>query len=224
MKNILLLAASALLATGCATAPVKSVDSARAAALRDQSFGFTERPRHDFLHITLGKALGGALGGIIGAVVAEAADSRTGGPWRNVADPGLDVTKTLSAALVADNGLKPAAGKLTLQNGDKVADIVAASRGRVKYMLDVETTRFGTSYFPSDWTHYQVHYQANARLIDVDAGVVIASATCKDVEDDKASAPDYATLMASNAALLKEKLAGAARDCALTLKQAMLKI
>jgi len=35
MKNILLLAATALLATGCATAPVKSVDSARAAALRD---------------------------------------------------------------------------------------------------------------------------------------------------------------------------------------------
>jgi len=224
MKNILLLAVMALLATGCATAPVKSVDSARAAALRDQSFGYTVRPRPDFHHLTLGKALGGALGGLIGAVVAEAADARSGGPWRYVADPALDVTKTLSAALIADNGLQPVAGKLTLSSGDTVADIVAASRGRVKYMLDVETTRFGTSYFPTDWTHYEVHYQANARLIDVDAGVVIASATCKDVADDKASAPDYATLMASNAALLREKLTGEARGCAATLKQAMVKL
>ncbi|UUZ53425.1 hypothetical protein LP419_32130 [Massilia sp. H-1] len=90
-------------------------------------------------------------------------------------------------------------------------------------MLDVETSKWGLSTFATDWFHYELHYQANARLIDTESGAVVATGVCKDAPDDKAKAPNFDQLMIDNAALLKQKLASAASECAAALRAKMLR-
>jgi hypothetical protein len=51
----------------------------------------------------------------------------------------------------------------------------------------------------------------------------LASGVCKDVPDDKENAPNFDQLMINNAALLKEKLTQATRECVDTLKAGMLR-
>lgn len=237
MKNLVLPIATAVLASGCGSSPSHHFERTGASALRNQPVGYTVHaaPRFNSLSTaqsftkSVKEAAGSAMaatGLIRNTAPAPASEGDAGddaAKLGHIVDPAIAITQELLATLEIRNGIKPVPGGLLVADGVKPADIAYASRGRARFMLDVETVEWGLSTFSIDWFHYQLHYEAKARLIDVASGAVVATGVCKDVPDDKDSAPNFDQLMINNAALLKEKLAVATRECIATLKSGMLR-
>jgi len=234
MKNLVLPIATAVLASGCGSSPSHTFERNAGNALRGQSVGYTVHAAPRFNSLSTAQALTNTVKDAAGSAMAATGLMKStplptdGDPGENAAklghivDPALAITQELIATLELRHGIKPAGGALLVADGVKASDIAYASRGRARYMLDVETTEWGLSTFSTDWFHYQLHYQAKARLIDVASGKVVASGVCKDVPDDKENAPNFDQLMINNAALLKEKLEAAANACLATLRASML--
>jgi hypothetical protein len=232
MKRLIPVAA-AILAGGCGSAPVHKLDVAGGNALRNQVVGYTVRSTPRFSSLNTSQALTNAVIDAAGSLVAatrlapgfhattDADAAAKAAQYGHIVDPALGITQELLAAFESEKGARRADGLLAVADDSNPKDIARAARGRARFMLDVETSNWGLSTFMTDWFHYELHYQASARLIDTESGAVVASGVCKDAPDDKASAPNFDQLMIDNAALLKSRLAIAARECVATLKARM---
>lgn len=234
MKNLVFPVALAILASGCGSNPAQQFERNAGAALRGQQVGYTVRAAPRFNSLSKAHTLANSVIGAAGSAMAATGLSKDVRPQADdagdvaakhglIADPAVTITAQLLAQLEARHAVIPVVGGLLVADGVKPADIAYASRGKARYMLDVETTEWGLSTFKTDWFHYQVHYAAKARLIDVESGAVVASGVCKDAPDDKDSAPNFDQLMINNAELLKNKLSSATRDCVATLTATMLR-
>jgi hypothetical protein len=102
-----------------------------------------------------------------------------------------------------------------------VERIAAQAKGRARFVVDVETRMWHVTYFPTDWTHYQVPYLAVARLIDADTARVLAEGSCKVEPGTNAGAPTYDELLADGAARLKASIAASVATCAAQFKRDM---
>ncbi|SHG53918.1 hypothetical protein SAMN05428948_0932 [Massilia sp. CF038] len=235
MKKLSLPIATALLASGCGSAPAPKSDLIAGDALRDQTLGYTVRSAPPFSSLNSAQALTNKVIDAAGSMVAatrlspgfhattEADAAAKAASYGHIVDPARDISQELVSAFEAAKGARRADGVLAVPDAIKVKDIARAARGRARYMLDVETEKWGLSTFATDWFHYDLHYQASARLIDTESGAVVASGVCKDKPDDKARAPNFDQLMIDNAALLKSRIATAALECVATLKAKMLR-
>lgn len=235
MKRLTIPVAAAILASGCGSAPANKIDIAGGNALRNQVVGYTVRSTPHFSSLNTSQSLTNAVIDAAGSLVAatrlspgfhaatDADAAAKAAQYGHIVDPALGITQELLAAFVSEKGARRADGVLAVADDIEPKEIARAAKGRVRFMLDVETNKWGLSTFMTDWFHYELHYQASARLIDTESGKVVASGICKDTPDDKASAPNFDQLMIDNAALLKSRLAIAARECVAALKVGMLR-
>lgn len=235
MKKLSLPIATALLASGCGSAPAPKSELIAGDALRDQTLGYTVRNTPPFSSLNRAQALTNKVIDTAGSMVAatrlspgfhattEADAAAKAASYGHIVDPARDIAQELVNAFEAQRGARRADGVLVVADDIKTKDIAKAARGRARYMLDVETEKWGLSTFATDWFHYDLHYQASARLIDTESGAVVASGVCKDTPDDKARAPNFDQLMIDNAALLKTRIATAALECVASLKAKMLR-
>jgi hypothetical protein len=137
-----------------------------------------------------------------------------------VADPAAAIALELAGALHDIQGSQPVAGSVPVDSRDP-SRVAAQVKGKARYVIDVETRAWHMTYFPTDWTHYQVFYLAAASLIDADTGAVLAESGCKLAPETNAGAPTYDEMLAGGAARLKATLAAAAATCAVQFKRDM---
>lgn len=235
MKKMSVPIATAVLVSGCSFAPANKFDYAGGNVLRNQTVGYTLRSTPRFSSLNTSQALTNAVIDAAGSVAAmtrlspgfhattDADAAAKAAQYGHIVDPALDITQALLSAFEREKGVRRAEGVLAVPDDIKPKEIAQAARGRARFMLDVETSKWGLSTFATDWFHYELHYQANARLIDTESGAVVATGVCKDAPDDKAKAPNFDQLMIDNAALLKQKLASAASECVAALRAKMLR-
>lgn len=165
----------------------------------------------DFAAITWSRVMmsGGATAGL--ESVAEGNDLVK---EFEVEDPALTIAASLDASLSATLHVIAAPPMRT--------DLFQVPPGAKGLVLDVLTENWAFSYLPADPAQYQVKYMGRARLIDAATGAELASAPCRWASEDNKNAPGYDELLAGRAALLKDILAAAARDCAAAYKKQFL--
>ena len=81
------------------------------------------------------------------------------------------------------------------------------------FVLDFRTLRWGLSYDPQLWTRYRVVYSARARLVHASDASLAWQGVCDASEREAVSGTTMGELMATDAALLRDKLDDAARVC-----------
>lgn len=236
MKSCILLAAMAVLATGCGTVPTQTINPS-SAPMRDQTVALTVRDKPEFATFTLAQALpsaaagavpglgvlgAGLLGGIAGGVQAMAGGDARSNHTARLPDPAHAIAAELNAALAKRDNTKKAHGSVRAPNRSRPADIAAAARGNADYVLDIQTVMWGMYYQPTAWTSYDLKFQAIGSLINVKTGAVVASATCKDLPDVNPRGPSYNQMMANDSALIKQMVAHEVAGCVATLKRDML--
>nr|WP_036230436.1 hypothetical protein [Massilia sp. JS1662] len=203
------------LLAGCASMPApRPLDTAGLAAVRNQTVAVTVRPKPGFSVLTPSNAGLAGIGIFVGddgnRIIAE----------HRVADPADAIAQALARALHDAHGGQPVAAPIAVDDRD-VARIAAQAKGKARFVIDVETRAWRMSYFPTDWTHYQVPYIAVARLIDADTAGVLAESTCNLAPETNAGAPTYDDLVANGAAGLKASLAASAATCAARFRRDM---
>jgi hypothetical protein len=205
----------ALLA-GCVTTPApRPLDAAGLSAVRNQTVAVTVRQRPEFAILAPSNAMFGALGGLSAVAEGNRVVAANG-----VADPAAAIAQELASALHDTHGSEPVAGPVAVDAGDAVR-IAAQAKGKARFVIDVETRAWHMTYFPTDWTHYQVFYVAAARLIDTETGGILAESGCKLAPETNAGAPTYEEMLAGGAARLKATLAASGATCAARFKRDM---
>lgn len=216
MRALAVPACSVVLLAGCASAPApRPLDGAGLTAVRYQTVTVTTRKMPDFSAM----APGNAMFGLIGGLTAISAGNKIVAA-NAVADPADAIAHELASALHDVHGSQAGAGPVAVDTTD-AARIAAQAKGKARFVIDVETRMWHMTYFPTDWTHYQVPYMAIARLIDVDTAGILAESTCKLIPETNAGAPTYDELLANGAARLKASLAASGATCAAQFKRDM---
>ena len=216
MRIRFMTACSLALLAGCATPPqTRPLDTAGLAAVRNQTVAVTVRKQPDFAILAPSNAMFGALGGLSAVGEGNKVVAANG-----VADPAAAIAQELAGALRDTQGSQPVAGAVPVDSSD-AARIAAQAKGKARFVIDVETRAWHMTYFPTDWTHYQVFYLAAARLIDADTGAVLAESGCKLAPETNAGAPTYEEMLAGGAARLKATMAASGATCAARFKREM---
>lgn len=222
MKKLLIVA-SALALSGCAGMHPVQVDQNSATAFQGATLTTVTYKKPPFTAMTYGRAMLGAFGAVGGAAggLANLSAGEQIVQENQIADPAAgiaaDVTPRIGARLKVSSSV-------TLADQDaKDNNHLSAALGNKGVILDVQTMNWMFLYFPLDWSHYHVMYAARARLIDASSGKTIGLVPCNyDSGDDKTLPPDYDTLLADHAAILKAKLAAAASACTAKIETTML--
>jgi len=173
-----------------------------------QSFIVTKRDKPHFIAQTTGKAL---IGGLVGALAATSAGDelvRENG----IEDPahyiGAEIYETMATRYRTERITDDIA---LLEDGD--LDEIGRLYGAAAYVIDVETTNWGLTYFPTDWNNYRVVYHAKLRIIDPSDKQVLAEGFCSRVPEQDKNSPSYKEMIANNAERLKTELKIAADYC-----------
>jgi hypothetical protein len=216
MRNLFVPACSLALLAGCATPPpTRQIDTAGLSSVRNQTVAVTVRKTPDFSILAPGNAMFGLLGGLSALDAGNKTVAANG-----VADPAAAIALELAGALRDTQGSRPVAGSVPVDSRDP-SRVAAQAKGKARFVIDVETRAWHMTYFPTDWTHYQVFYLAAARLIDADTGAVLAESGCKLAPETNAGAPTYDEMLAGGAARLKATLATSGATCAAQFKREM---
>lgn len=200
---------------GCALPSARPLDVSGLTAVRSQDVAVTARKKPGFTALTPG----GATAGILGMAIGSTEGNRMIAAY-DVPDPADAIARDLALALRDSQGSRTIPEPVAVESSDP-AQIAAAAKGRARFVIDVETRLWMLSYFPTDWTHYQVKYSAAARLIDVDTATVQAEAGCKQADAKPEGAPTYDEMVSDRAARLKAELAGDAAMCAAQFRRDM---
>lgn len=216
MKNWIVPIAAGMLLSGCVSTATKTIDAQAMSAVRQQSVARTARDMPDFGEMTPAKA----TFGLVGAAFMISEGNKTVAA-NKIADPAVAIADALMGAMQSAHGAQLIDVPVRIDSEDP-ARIAGLAKGKARYVLDVRTLMWQMMYFPTDWTHYQVLYTAKARLIDVDAGNVVAEAFCKQQPESNANAPTFDDMLALNAARLKAVNAANAQACAKSLGRDML--
>lgn len=220
---MLLMAAVAFVATGCANTPTQTLNSSAIASMQGKTVTNTVRPKAAYTELKLANVTGAMLGGIVGALAVQSFQkTHQERMTALLPDIGTNIASELSAALQSQSGASPAAGTLALEKGATASDIAGAAKGHVNYVLDVETIMLGAVYKPTAWSQFDVKFMAKGTMVNADTGAVVASGFCPDQPDTIAKPPSYEELMLNDAALFRQVLAVEQAICVATLKKSML--
>ncbi|CAN7183811.1 hypothetical protein LJR289_000371 [Pseudoduganella sp. LjRoot289] len=213
-RHLLTLCACAWAARAGATPTPTPLDPKAAESLRGQTVAYVVHPPAHLQSLTPGGAAFGLLGALAESGAGKAAEQN------GLHDPAPELAQALSKALAAAYGAQPAQQPVS---ADTVSTSeLSAMAGQARYLLDVRT-QWSTRYFATDWSHYNVIYNARARLIDVAARSVLADLECSR-ESGKDGAPTQDELMANQAARLKREMAIGANTCLQTMRTGMLRL
>ncbi|WP_157050743.1 hypothetical protein [Herbaspirillum rhizosphaerae] len=215
LKNIALLSALAVVATGCVTVNKQPLAASNIPAIKDQSMAPTTRDKPSFVAMTAGKAAFALFGTF--AMIAEGNQIVE---KNQIDDPANAIASALTSSLSEKYGAKAIPAPIAV-NSEDAAQISASAKDKARYVVDVQTVGWGFGYFPTDWSHYRVFYNAKARLIDAQSKSLIAEGFCKRFPTEQEGAPTYDELMANQATLLKEKLSSAMSECVTALQTEM---
>lgn len=216
MKQILAFFAAAFTMAGCAPMTTKPVSPETMRWLKGESVAQTQRPRPDFGAMTAGKAMFGLIGA---ALMISEGNSLIAA--NQVTDPADEIANGLLKILESDYGTKPTEQRIAVSALES-SEVAAAAGRAAGLVLDVRTVAWGYLYLPANWNRYRVVHTAQARLIHVPTGDVLAEGFCKRIPEDDEKAPTHDELLAKDAARLKRELAIAAQECVAALKAEML--
>ncbi len=161
-----------------------------------------------------GNSVVGSLSGVSGgelAVPSQGASAAQTGTAYGLADPARTVQDRVVASLGFEMGLKNLRPMAEVRPTDGLDELGKAfSRG---FVLDFKTLRWGLSYDPQSPTRYRVVYSARARLIRVADASLAWQGVCEASEGQAVYGTTMGELMATDAALLRDKLDEAAGSC-----------
>jgi hypothetical protein len=215
MRALVVSALSIVLVSGCTTINKQALAPNSTAVLQNQTVTQTVRKKPDFAAFTVANATFGLVGAL--AAISTGNDIIA---LNRVDDPADAIAAGLSQALSAKHGTRVAAPPIAI-DGDDAKQVAAAAKGKARFVVDVQTINWGFNYFPTDWTHYRVHYAGKARLIDVETNAVIAEGGCRQMPETNANAPTYDELMANSAARLRKELGRSVALCIRSLNKEM---
>lgn len=206
MKALPLVVACMLLGA-CASTQNLAVSPDTLKTMRGKSLILIQRESPGFVAMTSGKGMFAVAG--VGAAVA-AGNNMVG--ENDIVDPAMNIGRTLSQNLVDNYGLTPG-GETDTAESDGVDNLVRLAGGN-DYALDVATNGWSYMYDGFSFGDYFVGYSSKLRLIDVRTAQVISSGLCV-YDAKKAGKPpvSHETLLADNAAYVKQELAGATDHC-----------
>lgn len=207
MKN-LLPAVFCLLLIGCASAPTQRLSQDTLSTLDGKSVLVVERKSPSFVAMTSGKGMFAVAG-----VGAAAAAGNKLVAENDIEDPALVIGESFAKDLSSRHGVTVSGRSSSILDSDKVEEIVQLAQGN-DFALDVATNGWSYIYDGFKFSEYFVGYSGKMRLIDVNTSQVVASGMC--IYDAKKSgkvAVSHDTLMADNAAYIKNELADAANNC-----------
>lgn len=200
-----------LLAAACASGNVALDAKSRGRLAGSEVVRGVVRPASFSVRTPAGVVAGG--GGALGALVSEAIAGRRGEMTRSrhsLGDPAFRVAEALGESLRASFGV----ARVEIAP-EPVADGTAPGSGLA---LELRTQRWLLFYFPTDWSHYRVSYQADARLVDAASGSVLWASSCDVLGSDLSSSPTLEELEANDGALLGAKFDEVADECARQLR------
>jgi hypothetical protein len=215
MRALVISALSIALVSGCTTINKQALAPASTTLLQNQTVTQTVRKKPDFAAFTVANATFGLVGAL--AAISKGNDIIA---LNRIDDPADAIAAGLSQALSAKHGTRVAAPPIAI-NDDDAKQIAATAKGKARFVVDVQTINWGFNYFPTDWTHYRVHYSGKARLIDVETNAVIAEGGCGQMPESNANAPTYDEMMANSAARLRKELGRSVALCIRSLNKEM---
>ena len=201
-----------------AAPPPAQAPPTAAASTATAAVAYAGSPRHvSFLADTASKdAIGGALA-LPGAAVAINAEQRAGDQLVGadaIADPSTEIAHAVARDYAAALGGAAA---------DAPTDWDGAGAGWARYLVKVATTQWGFTYYPLDWKHYHLTYDARLELVDIVSKQVLVKATCSHKADAASERFSYGDLTNAGGATLKSQLGAIAEECAAQFKADMAK-
>ncbi len=207
IKKIVCIFVSLWLA-GCATTPKILPLDTTGLGLKGKSLVLVKRNSPDFIAMTSGKGMFAVVG--VGAAII------TGNKLvkeKNIVDPALDISQSLSKVLTSRYGLGTTEITRKTADEDDLNTIIALAAGK-DYVLDVVTNGWNFIYDGFDFSHYLVGYSARLRFIDVKTAKVLATGQCiYDWKKAGKALVSYEQLLAHDAAVIKSYLAESVDHC-----------
>lgn len=205
--KVLTIIATMLLLSACASTQNVAVAPEVLSAMNGSSLTLIQRESPGFVAMTSGKGMF-AVAGVGAAVAAGNKMVRE----NDVKDPAMAISRSLAASLATDYGLQ-VQGESDVASTDNVDELVALADGS-DYALEVATNGWSYIYDGFSFGDYFVGYSSKLRLIDVSAAKVISSGFCAYDAKKAGKAPvTHETLLAEQAAYIKQELADAASQC-----------
>lgn len=196
-----------LLLGACASTQDLAVSSELLETMQGKSLVVIQRETPNFVAMTSGKGMF-AVAGVGAAVAAGNKVVKENG----IVDPAKNISLSLARTLARNHGLE-LRGETDVADSDKVDHLVQMAGGS-DYALEVVTNGWSYIYDGFSFSDYFVGYSAKLRLIDVRASQVISSGLCAyDAKKAGKSPVSHETLLANNAAYIKQELADAADLC-----------
>lgn len=163
---------------------------------------------------TPGKVMAGG-GGILGSMFSLSLFESAGGKMAKeytLEDPALRVQNRFLSSLKQDLGITNIRIVQESPSNDSIDELKrTVGKGMV---FDFKTTAWTLLYYPFDWTHYRISYEARARLIRLENSRIAWQGNCEFIGEDPKTSPTMDELKANNGAVLKTMLSEAADTCA----------
>jgi hypothetical protein len=169
--------------------------------------------RHvSFLADTASKdAMAGALS-FAGAAMAINSEMQAGDKLVTadaIDDPAPTIAHAVAEAYAAAHGGETAGAP---------ADWDGTSAGSARYLVKVATVGWGFTYYPLDWGHYHLAYDAKLELVDVASKRVLAKGSCSHKADAASERFSYDELTGNGGATLKSQLKSITDECVAQFK------
>lgn len=193
--------------SGCVSVNHVPLTASQSEELRGKTVATSNYETADFTAFTAGKAAFGAIGA---ATMVSAGNKII--EENNIPDPAIAIKSGLVENMQKARAIKVIDSSGTVSSDDAVNNLIA-EYGSVDYILDIKTLNWMFNYYPTDWSHYRVTYQARLRLIDTASKDVIAETMCSSVQGDDENPPTKDDLLENEAALLKDYLEKASQAC-----------
>ena len=218
MRKFGIVALAMVVLSGCVSVEHRPLAAGDLETMRGESITATRYAKPDFGAMTAGKASFGLIGGMAMVSAGNKIVEENG-----IEDPAIAISDGLMELLVAQAGMRPAESEGKVAEIDKIPALVSTYPGS-RYLLDVKTFNWMFTYYPSDWSHYRVLYNARLRVIDASSRKVVAETMCSATQGDDANPPTRDQLLENDAALLKTYLKQASESCIAVLSKEVLQL
>lgn len=206
-----LFAVTMIALAGCASAPQQPLSQDAVSTLKGKSVTVVSRESPTFVAMTAGKGMFALAG-----VGAAAAAGNKLVKDNQIKDPASDISQSVARELDRRHGMIVQGPSGDVAASDKLRDIVQLAQGS-DYALDVVTKGWSYMYDGFKFSDYFVGYSSQLRLIDVKNAKVVSSAQCAYDAKTAGNGPvTRETLLANDAAYIKQELAAATEHCVQT--------
>lgn len=195
--------------------PLSEADGAQ---LNGKTVALPVHERPSFVAMTPGKA----TFALLGAAAMIAAGNKLVAQ-HHIEDPAQLLREQLSIALKESLGALPQPIDATATKATKPKEL-AALHPEADYVLDVRSAGWNYAYYPTKWATYWVGYSVQVQLIDTKTGRQVSNAACNANTNKHPNPPSGDALLADDAKLLKDVIAGLGWTCVQLLGKEQFKL